>query len=465
MATIQNKSTVQNTQDFITIQDLFYLCLNKWHWFVISLVLCLGVGTFYLLKTPSVYVRTASILIKDDSKGKSSSTDMESFSDLGLFTTNTNVYNEMGTLQSPDIMREVVSRLHLEMNYQTDGRFHKQTVYGNRLPVQVVIPTLSENESATFELHLAKDGAVELSSFTRNGTETGDDNAVKGKLNDSIQSPLGPIVITPSATYSDKTEEVIYVSRQSLAATSANCSARLNISQNDEKSNIITLSFQDVSTQRAEDVLNTLIAVYNENWVRDKNQIAVSTSMFINERLGVIEGELGNVDDDISSFKSEHLLPDVQVAANMYMTQANEANAEIRELNNQVYMARYIKNYLTNENNKHQLLPANSSIENASLATQLNEYNTKLLERNSLVSHSSVKNPLVREMDKLLEDMRSALITSIDNQMVALRAQIKSLEDIGGQATSQIASNPKQSKYLLSVERQQKVKEDRKSVV
>lgn len=43
--------------------------------------------------------------------------------------------------------------------------------------------------------------------------------------------------------------------------------------------------------------------------------------------------------------------------------------------------------------------------------------------------------------------------------MVALRAQIRSLEAIGGQATSQIASNPKQSKYLLSVERQQKVKE------
>lgn len=68
MATIQNKSTVQNTQDFITIQDLFYLCLNKWHWFAISLALCLGVATFYLLRTPSVYVRTASILIKDDSK-------------------------------------------------------------------------------------------------------------------------------------------------------------------------------------------------------------------------------------------------------------------------------------------------------------------------------------------------------------------------------------------------------------
>ena len=41
--------------------------------------------------------------------------------------------------------------------------------------------------------------------------------------------------------------------------------------------------------------------------MKDKNQIAISTSMFINERLGVIEQELGNVDEDSSSYKSEHL--------------------------------------------------------------------------------------------------------------------------------------------------------------
>ena len=89
---------------------------------------------------------------------------------------------------------------------------------------------------------------MELSSFTRNGTEIENDGFVKGNLNDSIQSPLGPIVVIPSAAYSDKTVSTIYVTRQSLSAASAGCSARLNISQNDEKSNIITLSFQDVST-------------------------------------------------------------------------------------------------------------------------------------------------------------------------------------------------------------------------
>ncbi len=122
-------------------------------------------------------------------------------------------------------------------------------------------------------------------------------------------------------------------------------------------------------------------------------------------------------------------------------------------------MARYIRNYLTDETNKFHLLPANSGIENASISTQISEYNNQLLERNSLVSHSSVKNPLVKEMDASLHALRSALVTSIDNQLVALNAQIKSQQNYSGQVTSQIASNPNQAKYLLSVERQQKVKE------
>ena len=56
MATIQkNNNNLQNAQDFIRIQDLLYLCLAKWHWFVLSLAVCLGVAVVYLLKTPPVF--------------------------------------------------------------------------------------------------------------------------------------------------------------------------------------------------------------------------------------------------------------------------------------------------------------------------------------------------------------------------------------------------------------------------
>lgn len=452
-------TAVQSTADTIRIQDVFYACIRKWYWFVISLAVSFAICVYYILTTPPVYTRTASILIKDESTGKSSSASMESFSDLGLFTSNVNVNSEIVTLKSRDLMREVVSRLHLNMDYHIEGRFMNPTIYGEQLPVRVEIIDFPENGSAGFTLRLEDDGKVSLSDFEKGGEDLGAEHVVAGRLNDSITSPIGKIMVTPSSYYAEGMTGVIYVSHNPLLGVSADFASRLNVALDGEKSNVITLSLQDMSVQRADEMLNTLISVYNENWVKDKNQIAISTSMFINDRLRVIEGDLGNVDNDISSFKSEHLLPDVQAAANMYMAQANEVSASITALNNQVYMTRYIKGYLTNESNRFQLLPVNSGIDNQNIASQINEYNEKLLERNGLLAQSSIKNPLVVEMDASLSAMRLALATSIDNQLVALNEQIKSLRMIGGQATSKIASNPEQSKYLLSVERQQKVKE------
>lgn len=457
MALIQKSTSAQNTQDFIRIQDLFYLCLGRWYWFVLSLGVCFGFAVWYLLKTPPVYTRTASILIKDNSNGKSTGA-MEDFADLGMFSTNTNVVNEMATLQSPDFMREVVSRLNLNTDYHVDGHFHQKTVYGDQLPVKATLVDVPENGWVTFTLQLLKDGSVSLNDFQKGEEKI--DGRTTGKLNDTLSCAVGNIVVTPTSSYEEGEEMQLYVSHIPVKSAADAYLPNLSVTQKNEKSNIVSLSFNDVSTQRAEDVLNTLIAVYNENWVRDKNQIAVSTSMFINERLGVIERELGDVDNNISSYKSEHLLPDVQAAAGMYMSQASETNTAIKELKNQAYIACYIRNSLNSETSKYQLLPVvSTTFGNSNLSSQISEYNTQLMERNNLISHSSVKNPLIKEMDASINALRDALISSIDNELVALDAQIKSQKSFSKQITSQIASIPNQEKYLLSVERQQKVKE------
>lgn len=455
MTTIQE--TVQDTQNEMRIKDMLQLCLAKWQWFVISLVICLSAAVVYLLRTPPVYSRMAAIIVKDEANGKTMSSDMESFANFGGFMTNSNINDEIGILTSPDLMRDVVSRLHLEMNYLVEGRFHWDTIYGDELPVTITLLDIPDEESATFKIHLEKDGQYTVSDITCDNESV--DDIIQAKLGDTVKSPMGRMTIKQTNKYKRGESIDIEVRKSKVTNAITDVSSRLSIDQNDKKSNIISLSFQDVSIQRAEDVLNTLIAAYNERWVKDKNQIAVSTSMFINERLGVIESELGNVDNDISSYKSQNLLPDVQAAANMYMTQASEANAAINSLSNQTYMAQYIRNYLTSESNHFQMLPANSGIDNPDITTQINEYNSQLLERNNLVSKSSTKNPLVVEMDANLSAIRKALVSSIDNQLVALKAQISSQRNYGGMATSQIASNPKQAKYLLSVERQQKVKE------
>lgn len=458
MEIIQKSNKIKHTENIIQIQDIFYLCLAKWKWCVLSLVVTCGLAVIYLLRTPSVYTLTASVLIKEDSKGKSVSSDLESFSEFGLFQSNSNVNNELIALQSPAVITEVVKRLHLEMNYFIPEKFHRQAAYGLTLPVHVTISDFPENESANFTLQIQPDNTVFLSDFIRYGEDI-DSKEIKGQLSDTIPTPLGKIVVAPTPNYTPGKAYTLYVNRSDLYGTVNAYSANLSVALTNEKSSIIDLSFKDNSIQRAKDVLNMLISVYNENWVKDKNQIAISTSMFINERLGVIEQELGNVDKDISSYKSEHLLPDVQAASNMYMVQNSATNAQILALNNQLYMTRYIRNYLINDANKTQLLPANPGIESANIETQITEYNSKLLQRNSLVSNSSTENPIVVDMDQSLAAMRDAIVRSIDNQMVTLNAQIKSLQQTEQQTTSRIAANPTQAKYLLSVERQQKVKE------
>ena len=171
MSINQKNTKPGQPDDFLRIQDLFYLCLANWKCFFLSLAVTLGIAVFYILRTPQVYTRTASVLIKEDSQGKSVSSEMDAFSDLGLFQSGTNVNNELIAFQSPALMTEVVKRLRLDMNYFVPGRFHNQVAYGLTLPVVVTVSDLLENESASFTLEIQPDSTLFLSDFTLNLTD------------------------------------------------------------------------------------------------------------------------------------------------------------------------------------------------------------------------------------------------------------------------------------------------------
>lgn len=458
MAIQNNNFAPKQSDDFIRLQDLFYLCIDKWYWFAVSLVVTLGIALVYLLTTPPVYTRSASLLIKEEGKGNSLSDVSGVLGDIDFFQTNTNVNNEIQSLQSPAVMYDVVKRLHLDINYTKDGSFYDQVLYGKDCPYEVSFIDLPDNEDLSFTIYPASSNkGVQVGDFVRGEEESG--QTMNVLFNDTTETPVGKLIVKPVLHDTVAYKEPVYVSRIGLQAATTAYASQLTVALSDEKSTVINLSFQDVCIQRAEDVLNTLIAVYNENWIKDKNQIAVSTSMFINDRLGVIEQDLGNVDEDISSFKSENLLPDVQAAASMYMTQSSETQTQILAINTQLSMARYIRNYLTNTTSKNQLLPANSGIESSGIEQQIAEYNTMQLRRNDLVANSSESNPLVVDLDESLQNMRGAIVTSVDNLIVTLNTQLRSLQQSEKQTTARIADNPSQGKYLLSVERQQKVKE------
>ena len=443
--------------DFIRLQDLWGMFVPKWYWFAISLGLTFAVATLYLLVTPPVYTRTASILVKDDSKGGSSTgSGMGDFSDFGIFKNNTNINNELLTLKSPTLMTEVVYRLKLNENYTVKEGLKKKDLYKDS-PVSVtgISPLDIQLE---FTIELSSNERFTLSDFVW-GEETVDES-VEGTVGDSIQTPAGTLILRATPAFSTEILDtpIRYV-RKSIKEVTDQYTDALRAELGSEDATIISLSIDDTSIHRAEDVLGTLIQVYNEKWIQDKNQIAISTSQFINDRLGVIEGELGHVDENISSYKSEHLLPDVQAASSLYLSQSAENKKQLLALNSQLSTAKYIRKEL-NRKLLIQPLPSNSGIDNVNIQSQIGEYNTMVLERNRLLENSSEKNPLVKDLSKSLRSMQTAIVQSVDNLISSLNTQIRDLRTQEASTVSQLASNPNQAKYLLSVERQQKVKEE-----
>jgi tyrosine-protein kinase Etk/Wzc len=216
-------STVRTAQkdDFIRLQDLFYLCLAKWYWIVISLGITIVLPLSICSRPPPSYTRSASILIKEDAKGNAISGDISStFADMGLFQSSTNVNNELISLRSPAVMLDVVKRLHLDINYRTDGTFYKRTLYGSELPYTVSFPKITDSEAVSLTMNVKDDGAVTLQDFIyyRNG-EKQEDNAtvVSGMPGDTLRTPAGLVIVTPTP-YRDTAEKVtLYITRYSAS--------------------------------------------------------------------------------------------------------------------------------------------------------------------------------------------------------------------------------------------------------
>ena len=454
---VEKKTPVgKPADDFIRIQDLWSMFVPKWYWFAISLFITLTIAVLYLLSTPPIYTRTAAILVKDNSKSSSSTSAMNDFSDLGIFKSNTNINNELLTLKSPTLMTEVVNRLGLNETFTIRKGLKNVDLY-KVSPVTITFCDKTE-VPLSFTIKFSSKEAFAISELEISGEDIGE--TLSAQMGDSIQTSAGIMIVSPTQEFTDAFigTSIRYV-RGSVRAAVDTYSNALVAELGNEDATLINLSINDTSIRKAEDILNTLIEVYNENWIRDKNQIAVSTSQFISDRLGVIESELGHVDENISSYKSEHLLPDVQAASSLYMAQSAENNKELSTLNNQLSTAQYIRREL-NTKQLDQTLPANSGIVSANIETQISEYNNLVLDRNRLIANSSEKNPLVKNMASSLQSMQRTIIQSVDNLIVSLNTQIRSLRRQEEATTNRLASNPNQAKYLLSVERQQKVKEE-----
>jgi len=458
---IQNNNNIsEKNEPEINLSDIFIICMQNWYWILLSIFICVSVAALYIEMTAPTFSRSATIMIKDDKNGSQDVLSAASaFSDLGINTGSTNVDNELHFFTSKRLMKEVVKRLKLDISYK-----HKQGLknleYYKHTPVAVKILDRNPNLAFTLKVKIIDAKKIQISNFeNKNGDEVG--RKIIASLNDTITTPFGKMVFCPTLFFSEANyDEEITIHKSSLKVTSDYFNRVLKVSLADKKSSVINLSINDENTNRAEDILNTLIDVHNSDYIQDKNKVSISTARFINERIKVIKNDLSRIDSKIEEYKKDNKLTDIISETTLYMQSVGELNAENLNIENQLSLALYMKDYINNISNINDLLPANTGIGSQGIQSQISEYNTTMLKRNQFFSNGNHNNPIVEDLNNSLTSMRSSIKRSIENLIEGLKLQIANMKAKEIDNTNKISSVPTQQKYIINIQRQQKIKEE-----
>ena len=457
---VANETPVNNSSaSFITLSDILYILKRNWYWFVVVFVVSLCAASLYLKRTPPTYQRTASILIKTTPDGTSALT--EALQNSGFAAAGggrSEIENEEQILKTDLVIDEVIKRLKLNIAYLKDEGLRKQDLY-RQSPIQVDFINDNVAEDLSLRAEWLGVDSVRLTHF-KSSLHGSFGSSIVVAYGDSVATPLGKLYVSKSALFPTFKEfGTLDIKKTSHEAILSQYKKWYSVAPEGKNSTVLRLSMQHHNPNIATDFLNTLITVYNENARNDKVRIAQHTESFIDERLAIISNELGAVDTDIERFKQEHSIADIESEAKSYITGSAEITRRLMEVNNQLAVANFLKEYLSDPKNQNRLIPANVGLTDQNANSLINEYNTLALKLEQLVATGSDKNPMIETLNNQIAAMRQAVMKTVDNQINALSIQLRSINREEGKTRGGISSVPMKEKIVGSIYRDQKVKE------
>lgn len=456
--TENNKPILNNEEEsFINISDLWSMVWGHKWWYVACIAVCLVGAAFYLYRTPNTYVRTVKVMV-DESEQDAAMRNLGVVSAGAMRLRSFNsVENEIEAFASPDLMQTVVERLDLQTRYVEKQVLRDVELYQNS-PIELVLA--GSNPQTGFSCIVSSEGGdrIALSDFRLRGDKIKE--RVTGAFGDTLQTPVGALVIYSNEEYLEDFKDDIVVSWANSMAVAKSYSKRLNISLSGKESSVIVISLNDRFPSRSSAVLSSLVDVYNEVWIANKNRSAINTAEFINERLIIIEKDLSTVEQSLRKYKADNNLTDIKATAQSYIEESSYYATKSFEVNNQLSIASYIKDYLNDPSKKEDLIPSNLGLANASVELQIKEYNDIVLQRDRLKTGSGTNNPLIADLNTALASIRTAILGSVNNLITSLELQKNKLDSQEKQILSRISSSSGQELQLMSLQRQQKITQD-----
>lgn len=461
----------------INFQKVFSHLVLNWQWYLLSLIICMSGAFLYLRYASPTYQVTARMLVKDDNNKKNANSSalqaLSSMEDFGFMNNSSGFDNEVEILPSPVTVHDAVKRLKLYTEYRLDGYFREQLLYANQ-PVSIDVDPLSLDSLD----HSMLDG-VRSFQITVSMKEKGyhadiallcDGKVMKESVIDF--DSLGTSVVTDYGTLSFMNnpqykpgkkdrfmdgKKLLVTIRPPMVVTLENMQ-RLTVEATSRKTTIADITFKDESVKRGVDFVNALVHCYNEQANADKNEIALKTEEFINQRLEKIDAELGTTEASLENYKRRNAVTKLEADAAQSLQLSAEYATRLADVNTQLQLLDYLKQYVDDPANRYKLIPANIGMNDQAYTQLISDFNRTVQERNRMMLTSSEQLPQVKTLTSTLDHLESSIRQALTQARHSAELQRSSIQGQYAKYQGRIGNTPEQERVLTQIGRQQEVR-------
>jgi capsular exopolysaccharide synthesis family protein len=445
----QSPYLIMEEENTIDIKQAITEYLRYWPWFILSLMLCATASFLYLRYTAKIYETTAKIKILNEGKGLNLPMD-----ELLFNSSNVNLENEIEILSSYRILKKVEKELQLSHVFYEEGSI--QTSQLDTLPFSYrrIIGVDSVSTTGSFNISVTP-SAFEIYDFKTDSTTlfaNHDTNITQHSLpfQIKIENPE-ELALCIGKQYN--------VHIKTIKNAVLNLKSSLEVNSVGKKSDIVELRMEGESASRSEKILNAILNAFNEDGIQDRQLISKRTLEFIDDRFIFLSEELDSIESDKKDFKQENNLVYIEADTQLSLKKGAQADDEVFRIENQLALSQLLEDAINDPNTKSKLLPANFGLESSAINTLIETYNTALLDNEKLIGSGGVNNPIVRQLQLQLLDLRANIDSSLKVYRNQLQLSQRQLASRDKKFKSEVYNLPQKEKLLRAINRQQKIKE------
>lgn len=435
-------------EDKIDIKQVVRQYLSYWPWFIVAVVVSLLSAYAYLRYAPRIYETYSKVKVLDESEGLELPT-----SALVFKRSNINLENEIEILSSFLIMNRVVRQLNLNTVFYEEGTI--QTSQIDKLPLDFLQKIKSDSITKTSSYRvLVKSKGFQITNLDTDKVFNFKEHSTFSE-NHTLPFEIKLNTNIPFVDIEDTAYNIIF---KPLKDATLSLKSKVIVEAIGEQSDLLKLSIKGESKELSEKILETLMDVFNEDGIKDRQLVSERTIDFIDGRFKLLAKELDSIEIGRQGFKQDNNIVDIQTDAQIGLEQRTKSEEEVFALENQLELSELLINSLTNDS-ESGLLPVNIGIENVSVNSLILEYNTAVINRDKVISSGGKNNPVVQLAITEVQNLKSNIDRSLKSYSAQVKASLSQLKSKNRMLAGRVSQIPEQERLFKAIDRQQKIKE------